>query len=60
MNQSLGAVEANFELGSGGSLPPQQTSNNGGPGSGAAGSNDLNKRLAEMKAKLAALKNQRQ
>ncbi len=23
MNQSLGAVEANFDLGSGGSLPPQ-------------------------------------
>jgi hypothetical protein len=65
-NQSLGAIEANFDLGGELTLP-QQTQNlastntptvGGGPGT--AQNLELNKRLAEMKAKLAALKNQKQ
>ena len=69
-NQSLGAVEVNFNLSGGPSVPvqSQQTQNNlatsntntGASSGGAPGNTDLNKRLAEMKAKLAALKNQKQ
>lgn len=65
-NQSLGAVEANFDLGGGNTLPPvsQPLASTNlpavGGGAGTAQNLELNKRLAEMKAKLAALKNQKQ